>query len=147
MVAYGQSKTANSLFSVALTKRYAADGIYSNSLMPGAIITNIQRNLSEETMKARGFCLDANGDPVNKELKTIEEGASTIVYACLAPELENRGGLYLQDCAVAPVKQRDELLKGLADGKFLCGVVDYALNEEAAEKLWTLSEKATSIQL
>ena len=34
-VSYGQSKTANCLFSVALTKRYAKEGIFSNALMPG----------------------------------------------------------------------------------------------------------------
>ena len=34
-VSYGQSKTANVLFSVALTHFYDHDGIVSNSLMPG----------------------------------------------------------------------------------------------------------------
>ena len=36
-VSYGQSKTANVLFSVELTQRFAKDGIYSNALMPGGI--------------------------------------------------------------------------------------------------------------
>ena len=35
MESYGQSKTANVLFSVGLTKRYAKEGIFSNALMPG----------------------------------------------------------------------------------------------------------------
>ena len=95
-------------------------------------------------MKQRGFYVLENGEQANKELKTIEEGASSIVYACLAPELENRGGLYLQDCDVAPLKTREELLKGIADGFFPCGVAKHALDEESAEKLWKLSEQALS---
>lgn len=44
---YGQSKTANCLFSVGLTDRFAKDGIFSNSLHPGVILTNIQRHAPE----------------------------------------------------------------------------------------------------
>jgi NAD(P)-dependent dehydrogenase (short-subunit alcohol dehydrogenase family) len=47
-VSYGQSKTANVLFSVALTQRYAKDGIYSNALMPGGIMTNLQKYIPRE---------------------------------------------------------------------------------------------------
>jgi len=36
-VSYGQSKTANILFSVGLTHFYSNDGIVSNALMPGII--------------------------------------------------------------------------------------------------------------
>ncbi|MBO0850573.1 MAG: SDR family NAD(P)-dependent oxidoreductase, partial [Pseudonocardia sp.] len=42
-LAYGQSKTANVLFAVEATKRWAADGIRANALMPGGIRTNLQR--------------------------------------------------------------------------------------------------------
>src|SRR5579859_1310837 len=45
--AYGQSKTANVLFAVEATKRWAGDGIYVNALMPGGIRTNLQRYVSE----------------------------------------------------------------------------------------------------
>src|SRR5690606_31831317 len=38
-LAYGQSKTANVLFSVAASEIWATDGITSNSLMPGSIPT------------------------------------------------------------------------------------------------------------
>ena len=34
-LSYGQSKTANILFGVGITKRFKADGILSNSLHPG----------------------------------------------------------------------------------------------------------------
>ena len=42
-LAYGPSKTANALFAVGATRRWASDGILSNSLMPGGIWTNLQR--------------------------------------------------------------------------------------------------------
>ena len=42
-LAYGQSKTANVLFAAEATRRWAADGITAHSLMPGAVLTNLQR--------------------------------------------------------------------------------------------------------
>ena len=36
-LAYGQSKTANVLFAVEATRRWAADGITANAVHPGAI--------------------------------------------------------------------------------------------------------------
>jgi NAD(P)-dependent dehydrogenase (short-subunit alcohol dehydrogenase family) len=40
-LSYGNSKTANVLFAVELNKRYAKDGIYSNAVMPGGIMTGL----------------------------------------------------------------------------------------------------------
>src|SRR3984957_7042711 len=48
--AYGQSKTANVLFAVEASKRWAGDGITANALMPGGIRTNLQRYVSEEDL-------------------------------------------------------------------------------------------------
>ena len=48
--AYGQSKTANVLFGVEATKRWASDGIAVNALMPGAIHTNLQRYITAEEL-------------------------------------------------------------------------------------------------
>src|SRR4029077_8427391 len=45
ILAYAQSKTANVLFAVGATARWARDGITANALMPGAIATNLQRYL------------------------------------------------------------------------------------------------------
>ncbi len=68
--AYGQSKTANVLFAVEATRRWAADGITANSLMPGAIATNLQRHTGgaqtppdkRKTVRAGGFDLGPAGD-------------------------------------------------------------------------------------
>jgi NAD(P)-dependent dehydrogenase (short-subunit alcohol dehydrogenase family) len=48
--AYGQSKTANVLFGVEGTKRWASDGITVNALMPGSIRTNLQRYITDEEL-------------------------------------------------------------------------------------------------
>src|SRR5204863_9731392 len=44
-LAYGQSKTANVLFSLGATARWSIDGITANSLHPGAIKTGLQRHV------------------------------------------------------------------------------------------------------
>jgi NAD(P)-dependent dehydrogenase (short-subunit alcohol dehydrogenase family) len=43
LLAYAQSKTACTLLSVGIKQHWAADGIVSNALNPGAIATNLQR--------------------------------------------------------------------------------------------------------
>lgn len=48
--AYGQSKTANVLFAVEASRRWAEDGISVNALMPGAIRTNLQRHVTDEEL-------------------------------------------------------------------------------------------------
>ena len=45
---YGQSKTANVLLAVEATRRWADDGIVANALMPGGIMTNLQRYVTQE---------------------------------------------------------------------------------------------------
>ncbi|MDR0481211.1 MAG: SDR family NAD(P)-dependent oxidoreductase, partial [Gallionellaceae bacterium] len=41
--AYGQSKTANALLAVAMTRHWGGDGIFSNAVNPGAIATGLQK--------------------------------------------------------------------------------------------------------
>jgi NAD(P)-dependent dehydrogenase (short-subunit alcohol dehydrogenase family) len=47
-VAYGQSKTANALFAIALDARGEADRIRAFSVHPGAIVTDLMRFMPEE---------------------------------------------------------------------------------------------------
>ena len=49
-LAYGQSKTANVLFAVEATRRWTADGIAVNALMPGGIRTGLQRYVSQDEL-------------------------------------------------------------------------------------------------
>ncbi len=126
-IAYGQSKTANALFSVALNRRLAAFGITANAVHPGAIVTNLGRHMTEQDYAEFGEN-SANAGLVFKE---VAQGAATSVWAATAPELAGRGGLYLEDCHIGEPATENTLT---------AGYLPYALDERAAEKLWVLSE-------
>ena len=87
--AYGQSKTANILFSVALAKKLAGKGIKSFSLHPG----NIQdTNLSATIDPSEWPIVGAMFGEKNVELpkaKTIEQGSATTLVAALDPVLDS----------------------------------------------------------
>jgi NAD(P)-dependent dehydrogenase (short-subunit alcohol dehydrogenase family) len=123
--AYGQSKTANVLFAVEATKRWANDGITVNSLMPGGIRTNLQRYVSDEELER----LRAQSSAAGLQWKTPEQGASTSVLVATSPLLEGIGGRYFEDCDEAGPNQPGERR----------GVAAYALDPEAAARLWQVS--------
>ena len=127
-MAYGQSKTANVLFAVGLNQRYAAQGVTANALHPGGIHTNLQKFVPEEEWRALGW-IDADGN-VNPAFKTVEQGASTSTWAALGSELEQVGGLYLEDCQEAAPWSAD---------KPYSGYMPYARSPESADRLWQLS--------
>jgi NAD(P)-dependent dehydrogenase (short-subunit alcohol dehydrogenase family) len=123
-LAYGQSKTANSLFAVEATRRFADDGITANALMPGVIMTNLQRHMDEETRTQMAKA----GRFGSILFKTPAQGAATSVLLATAPELSGVGGRYFEDCNEAPVVP--------ADFEESSGVREYAVDPEAAERLW-----------
>ena len=127
---YGQSKTANVLFSVALDKRL--DDIDVFAVHPGGIQTNLGRHLTEE-MTASLIKRIQENEGGNFAFKTIPQGAATSCWAATAPEIAGNGGVYCEDCHIAEVD--DESSAG--------GVRSYALDPDAAEALWTLSEEMT----
>ncbi|MGC5018232.1 SDR family NAD(P)-dependent oxidoreductase [Micromonospora sp. DT47] len=126
--AYGQSKTANVLFAVEATRRWADDGILTNALMPGAIRTNLQRYVSDEDL-ARLRAESGGGAAPN--WKNTEQGAATSVLVATSPLLDGVGGRYFEDCQQA----------GLNQPGTRTGVAAYALDPEAAERLWQVSEE------
>jgi NAD(P)-dependent dehydrogenase (short-subunit alcohol dehydrogenase family) len=123
--AYGQSKTANVLFAVDATRRWAADGITVNALMPGAIRTNLQRHVIEEDLER--MRTRAGGGAAH--WKTPEEGAATSVFVATSPLLAGIGGRYFENSTEAAVNQPGTR----------AGVAAYALDPEAAERLWQVS--------
>ena len=130
--AYGQAKTANSLFAVGFNTRFKDRGINANAVMPGGIMTPLQRHLPREEMIAFGWIDEAG--KINELFKTPEQGASTSVWAAVGPELEGVGGLYLENCAeAAPFDRANPFV----------GVMDYARDPKAADELWTVSEEVT----
>ncbi|MFC0544847.1 SDR family NAD(P)-dependent oxidoreductase [Kutzneria chonburiensis] len=135
--AYGQSKTAVALFAVGFSHRHEADGITANSVMPGAIMTDLQRHLPHERLVEMGWA-DENGLVRNKPgWKTPEQGAATSVWAAVAPELAGVGGKYLDNCAIAEPWTKDG---DPPNGHYL----PYAVDPDHAERLWVLSEKLTA---
>jgi NAD(P)-dependent dehydrogenase (short-subunit alcohol dehydrogenase family) len=120
MGAYGQSKTANILFAVEITRRWSGEGITSNALMPGAIMTNLARHMDAATVEGlRSLPL---------VWKTPEQGAATSVLVATSPRLAGIGGRYFEDCNEAEV----------ASDSFN-GVAAYALDPQSAERLWEVS--------
>ncbi|CAF4354839.1 unnamed protein product, partial [Rotaria sordida] len=97
VLAYAQSKTANILFTKQFNKLYRSQGIRAYSLQPGGILTNLQQHIPEKEQRAMGWYRE-DGTLIDI-FKTVKQGASTIIYAALAPELDNHGGAYLEDCA------------------------------------------------
>jgi len=135
--AYGQSKTANALFAMALDARGQADGIRAFSLHPGQILTDLARHLSAEEIAAFG-ARDANGvprvDPA-RGMKTAQQGAVTSVWCATSRRLDGRGGVYCEDCDIAPIYHGAETRKGVAP---------WAADPDLAERLWALSETLTA---
>lgn len=124
--AYGQSKTANVLFGVEATKRWESDGITVNALMPGGIRTNLQRHISQEDLDR---AVAAAGGAGGITWKTPEQGAATSVLVATSPLLEGVGGRYFEDCNEAGPHQPGTRT----------GVAAYALDPEAAARLWQVS--------
>ena len=98
-LAYAESKSANILSAQEATRRWGADGIFANAVLPGSALTGLQRFHGEELKRQIGF-IQPDGS-LNPILKTIAQAAATTMWAATAPELERRGGLVLEDCAEA----------------------------------------------
>jgi len=121
--AYGQSKTANILFAVEAAKRWAADGIVANALMPGGIRTALQRHVDAETV--------AQWEDQYR-WKTPEQGAATSVLLAASPLVQGVTGRYFEDSNEAELA---------VEGNPMAGVAPYALDPESATRLWELSEQ------
>ncbi len=128
---YGQSKTANVLFTVGLEQRFAVLGIHAYAVHPGGIETNLGRHMTPEMRE--GLMKRVASSDTGFAWKTIPQGAATSCWAATAEELEGKGGVYCEDCHVAEVD--DESPKE--------GVRSYALNPSYADRLWKLSEELT----
>jgi NAD(P)-dependent dehydrogenase (short-subunit alcohol dehydrogenase family) len=124
-LAYGQSKTANALFAVEATRRWADDGITANAVHPGMIgATNLARHMDPELL---ADLLAAGGG------KTPEQGAATSVLVATSPQVDGIGGRYFEDCNEAAVVDPTTSEVGGY------GVAAYALDPDNATRLWDAS--------
>ncbi|MEL7198318.1 MAG: SDR family NAD(P)-dependent oxidoreductase [Pseudomonadota bacterium] len=130
-LSYGHSKTANVLFSVGLEQRFADKGIHAYAVHPGGINTNLGRHMDDKMRE--GLMANILANEPDFQFKDEAQGAATSCWAATADELEGIGGVYCEDCHVAEVD--DENRRG--------GVRSYALDPNAANQLWALSEEMT----
>lgn len=137
-IAYGQSKTADALFAVALDSIGQRQGVRAFSVHPGGIVTDLLRNMSRAEIEAYDI-LDKSGKPIidpENNKKTPEQGAATTVWCATSPQLAGMGGVYCEDCDIARALPSD-------DSTELHGVRPRATDPVAAGRLWALSEQLT----
>ncbi|EHA51593.1 hypothetical protein MCOR27_004306 [Pyricularia oryzae] len=128
--AYGQSKTANMLFSLSLARKLGSRGLVANSPHPGTIITPLSEgmDLALEYELTRPYDQFVGYYPKERGvIKTLDEGISTHIYAAFEPSLKDHNGTFLLDCHVADPN--------------VDFVMSWAASEVEAEKLWKLSEE------
>ena len=132
--AYAQAKTADALFALGLDRRWRAAGVRAFSVHPGGIFTPLQRHLADEEMVALGW-KNADGSlpsAVAALFKSPQAGAATTLWCALSPQLDGLGGVYCEDCDIAP-------LAG-PDSQRWQHVRPWACDDAAADRLWTMSE-------
>ncbi|XP_031620660.1 retinol dehydrogenase 14-like [Contarinia nasturtii] len=117
MAAYGQSKLANILFTLELSKRLKGTKVTCNSLHPGAVQTELSRHFG---------ILNYLLLPFQNLIKTPISGAQTSIMLAVDPALEEVDGQYFADCAIAPVSKAAQC-------------------EETAAWLWSTSENITQL--
>jgi NAD(P)-dependent dehydrogenase (short-subunit alcohol dehydrogenase family) len=129
--AYGQSKTANALFAVALDARGEAHRVRVFAVHPGAVMTDLVRSLTADELQAIRAAI------AGSTYKTPVQGAATSVWCATSAQLDGMGGVYCEDVDLAvPVG---------AEATQLWGVRPWAIDPDAAERLWTLSEAWTGV--
>jgi NAD(P)-dependent dehydrogenase (short-subunit alcohol dehydrogenase family) len=139
---YGQSKTANILFALALDERARVHGVRAFSLHPGSIVnTGLSKYLSPDLLRAAGL-LDKDGNPIidpAKNLKTVEQGAATSVWCATSPQLDGMGGVYCHNSDIAP--RVSDKIAANQFGSMALGVMPHAVDPQAADRLWHVSEE------
>jgi NAD(P)-dependent dehydrogenase (short-subunit alcohol dehydrogenase family) len=133
-LAYGQSKTANALFAVALDVRGAEHGVRAFSVHPGAVETDLMRSMSADEQRAAL----ATAREISS-LKTADQGAATSIWCGTSPELAGMGGVYCEDVDIAEAAS--------ADAPLPRGVRPWARDPDLAEELWKRSEEWTGVTL
>lgn len=103
LAAYGQSKTANMLFSVELAARLGSKGVVSVSVHPGTISTNLATNAAldiDEFLPDLRQKDQALGNPQgwgDIKLVDLDSGSGTHVFAAFDPALKEHNGAYCEE--------------------------------------------------
>ena len=116
---YGQSKTANLLFTRELARRLEGSGVAANAVHPGAVATRLGRG--------SGPAFDLLQRAIALFMKSPERGAETSLHVATAPELEGVSGRYFAD-------RREKQPQ------------PHAADPALARRLWDVSEELTGLR-
>ena len=137
--AYGRSKTANILFSVAFDRRHRKRGVRAAAVHPGGIQTELGRYA--EPGRIEKLIAQVNEQLVAEgkgpfQWKTVPQGAATSVWAGVVAAANEVGGQYCENCHVGKIVPVDQPISVISEG-----VRAYALDSGNAEALWKKSEE------
>jgi NAD(P)-dependent dehydrogenase (short-subunit alcohol dehydrogenase family) len=145
-LAYAQSKTANVLFAVELDRRWAEEDIRGYAVHPGIVVgTNLGNSMPVDQARAFNMAMgliDESGRPIidpDREKKTPQQGAATIVFAATSPLLAEIGGVYLKNNDISPLDDDPKPLTFGPEGIVSSDVVPHAIDPKSAQRLWELS--------
>jgi len=122
MDAYGMSKLANILFTLALAKRLQGTAVTATCVHPGFVRTNFGANNEHDVspLIKRIYLLIA------RFARSPEKGAETVVHLAASPQVQGESGGYYFDCKPIPPAAAGQ-------------------DDAAAERLWQVSEQLVGI--
>ncbi|KUI71751.1 Retinol dehydrogenase 11 [Cytospora mali] len=126
--AYGQSKTANILFSVELSRRLKNRQVQAYAVHPGLIMsTSLGDHMDFMSEMPALLAATSKNNPdvewkMDGQVKTDSQGSASALVAALDPGMADYSGSYIDNCAV---------------GKPMA----YAVDPVNSEKLWAYSEE------
>jgi NAD(P)-dependent dehydrogenase (short-subunit alcohol dehydrogenase family) len=138
-VAYGRSKTANILFSVAFDQCHRKRGVRAAAVHPGVIETELARHMDPAQIEGRRKQINDQLAAEGKgpfQWKTIPQGAATSVWAGIVASPDEIGGRYCENCHVGSIVPEHVTISSMSEG-----VRGYALDPNTAEALWKKSEE------
>ncbi|KAJ7245425.1 NAD-P-binding protein [Mycena rebaudengoi] len=121
--AYGQSKTAVILYGIELAERYK-NKLVVFSVHPGSAQTNLDESMTKEDYEKFSDFYHPDGKPKGDWVRSVGQGTATYFVAGFDPSIADQSGAYLADCKPVPEQ-----------------AAPHATDEEAAKKLWALSEQ------
>jgi NAD(P)-dependent dehydrogenase (short-subunit alcohol dehydrogenase family) len=120
MRVYGESKLANILFTLELSRRLAGSGVTATALHPGTVRTGYGADGDARGLLAFGLKIS------RPFFLSPEKGARTSIYLASSPEVAGVTGQYFVHCK--PAKPRR-----------------WAQDPEAAQRLWQVSEELVGL--
>lgn len=118
---YSQSKLANLLFMLELSRRLEGTGVTVNALTPGIIRTRLGRHVQIPLLAKPLFYLASL-----LFFKSPLEGAQTPLYLACSPEVEGVSGKCFANCEEEELKAK-------------------ATDEQAAKRLWDVSMRMVGL--